>query len=86
MTTRKKYFFTFSLKIKSPTKIKIQKMKKCSIGVRKLQSKYLDTNIMNFSKLLRTFIYFFVVWRRWSICKRRLLNVFNSIQSYKSTL
>ena len=38
---------------------------------------------MNFSKLLLTFIYFiylFVVWRRWSICKRRLLNVLNSIQ------
>ena len=38
---------------------------------------------MNFSKLLWTFINLFnsfVVWRRWSICKRRLSNVFNSIQ------
>ena len=36
---------------------------------------------MNFSKLLNIyFIYLFVVWRRWSICKRRLLNVLNSIQ------
>ena len=23
----------------------------------------------------------FIVWRRWSICKRRLLNVLNSIQA-----
>ena len=36
---------------------------------------------MNFSKLLNIyFIHLFVVWRRWSICKRRLLNVLNSIQ------
>ena len=36
---------------------------------------------MNFSKLLNIyFIYLFVVWRRWSICKRRLLYVLNAIQ------
>ena len=48
-----------------------------------IQIDWFILDLMNFSKSLWTFINLFnsfVVWRPWSICKRRLLNVLNSIQ------